>query len=59
MGIPPFRIFNIIYSISSDRSWVSNTSWVSNASQGLLSEEIWYLPANIQYVLNILRWDVY
>ena len=57
IGVPPFRIFNIVYRISS--SQVSNTSKVSNTSRGLLLEEIWYSPVNIQYVLNILRWDVY
>ena len=42
IGIPPFKIFNIIYHIS------PNTSRISNASWGLLLEEIRYLPANIQ-----------
>ena len=55
MCIAPFRIFNIIYHISSDRSQVSNTSWVSNTSRGLLLDKIWSLPANIYYVLYILK----
>ena len=59
---------------SSNRSRVANTSCVSLSSVsiyilchyliqawGLLLEEIRYSPAsaNIQYVLNTLRWDVY